>query len=351
MSGDQRAWLGAAAATLVLTLSGCGAPDKAPPAPPPLAVETAPVKSPTGAYTLTSSGAVARRREIVLSFRIPGVITGLKAEAGDTVTAGQELATLDPAGVAARLAQSGADLERAKRDLERDKALFEAGYVSRQRLDDRQSAVKAASAAYDAAAFDRRWARLVSPATGVVLARRAQAGEVVQPGQAVLTIADEKSPLIVRAPVADRDMARISIGQAASVQVAGQPQPVIGKVTRLGQQADAATGAVEVEIELPPTDGLRSGQIAQVSLASSSGPASAFSRIPAEAILEASGGRAFVFRLDGKIARRTAVTFGGFDGDDALVSGLPQGARVITSGAGFLADGEVVTVATGGAGS
>jgi RND family efflux transporter MFP subunit len=308
------------------------------------------VQAPAATALVTTSGAIARRREIVLSFRIPGVITGLNAEAGDTIQAGKVLATLDPAGVAARLTQSGADLERAKRDLARDKALFDQGYVSRQRLDDRQSALKAASAAYDAAAFDRRWARLVSPASGVVLTRRAQAGEVVQAGQAVLSIADETSPLIVRAPVADRDMAHVVVGQAASAQVDGWPQPVVGKVTRLGQKADAQTGSVEVEIELPPTPGLRSGQIARVSIAGSGGPTGVFSRVPAEAILEASGARAFVFLLDGKVARRAGVTFGGFDGDDALVSGLPQGAKVITSGAGFLTDGEMVSVAPSGAG-
>ena len=36
--------------------------------------------------------------------------------------------------------------------------------------------------------------------------------------------------------------------------------------------------------------------------------------------------------------------FGGFDGDDALVSGLPNGAQVITAGAGFVSDGEAVAV-------
>jgi hypothetical protein len=69
-----------------------------------------------------------------------------------------------------------------------------------------------------------------------------------------------------------------------------------------------------------------------------------FARIPAEAVLEASGGKAAVLRLEGGRARRTPVRFGGFDGDDALVAGLPDGARVITAGAGFVSDGDRVTV-------
>jgi len=44
------------------------------------------------------------------------------------------------------------------------------------------------------------------------------------------------------------------------------------------------------------------------------------------------------------VARRTSVEFGGFDGDDALIRGLPAGARVITAGGGFVGDGDKVQV-------
>ena len=62
--------------------------------------------------------------------------------------------------------------------------------------------------------------------------------------------------------------------------------------------------------------------------------------------MEASGEHAFVLLLDPQTnkVRRTAVRFGGFDGDNALIAGLPAGARVITAGAGFVSDGQRVTV-------
>jgi RND family efflux transporter MFP subunit len=216
--------------------------------------------------------------------------------------------------------------------------------VSRQRLDDRRSALKAAQAGAGAAAFDRRWAALVSPAGGVVLQRVAQAGEVVQPGQAVLRIADEASPLTLRAPLPDREAPRVRVGQAASVRVDGLAAPIPGRVARVGQRAGAQTGAVDVEIELSSDAGLRSGQVATAEIAVPGASGAALARAPAEAILEAEGRRAFVLVLDGDVARRRAVVFGGFDGDDALVGGLPPQARVITAGAGFVSDGEKVKV-------
>jgi RND family efflux transporter MFP subunit len=313
----------------------------------PTPVEAVRVAAPNAAGTVSGAGTLERRREMALSFRIAGVLTRMNVEAGDSVRAGQVIATIDPASLDARQQQTTADLERARRDVERDKALFDKGYVSRQRIDDRQSALKSAQAAYNAAAFDRRWARLVSPASGVVLARAAQTGEVVQPGQVVARVADLSSPLVLRLPLAARDAARVRVGDAARLKVEDLGgQPLNGVVTRVGEAADTRTGAVTVEIELTGRPDLRSGQIAsaELSVRAAAGAGGAFARIPAEAVLEAEGARGYVLRFDRGVARRTAVVFGGFDGDDALVSGLADGTQVITAGAGFVGDGEKVRV-------
>jgi RND family efflux transporter MFP subunit len=337
----------AAALPLLASCGGKAEQAEAPALPTP--VEAAQVAAPHAADAVSGTGTLERRREMALSFRIAGVLTRMSVEAGDSVRAGQVIATIDPANLDARQQQTSADLERARRDVERDKALFEKGYVSRQRLDDRQSVLKSAQAAYSSASFDRRWAQLVSPASGVVLARTAQTGEVVQPGQVVARVADLTSPLVLRLPLAARDAARVRVGDSARVKVEDlDGQLLNGTVTRVGEAADTRTGAVTVEIELAGRPELRSGQIANAELTvraaspASAGPA--FARIPAEAVLEAQGARAFVLRLDRGVARRTAVGFGGFDGDDALVSGLADGAQVITAGAGFVSDGEKVRV-------
>jgi membrane fusion protein, multidrug efflux system len=337
-----------AALLMAMALAACGGKPATEAAPPPTPVEAARVAAPGAAGAVTGAGTLERRREMALSFRIPGVLTAMKVEAGDRVSAGQLVAAIDPAGVDARQQQTVAELERARRDIERDKTLFEKGYVSRQRIDDRTSALKAAQAAYDAARFDRRWASLVSPASGVVLERRAQAGEVVAAGQVVARIADLSSPLVLRLPLSAREAARVRVGDVAQVRVEDfGDQALNGRVNRVGEAADTRTGAISVEIELSaPPAALRSGQVAHATLSvrTAPGATTAYARIPAEAVLEANGQRAFVYRFDQGKARRMAVGFGGFDGDDALVSGLPDGAQVITAGAGFVADGEAVRV-------
>ncbi|MDP2215638.1 efflux RND transporter periplasmic adaptor subunit [Phenylobacterium sp.] len=327
----------------VLAACGGGAETPAAEAPPP-AVEAAPVRAASVGTLITATGALARQREAQLSFRVPGVITELTVDEGDTVRAGQIIARLDPTAVEAGRQRAQVELDRARRDLERDQALFDKGFVSRQRIDDRKSALAAAEAAYASAAFDRRWATLTAPAAGVVLSRTAAAGQVVQPGQAVVTVADAGSPFVLRAPVPDRQAGRISAGAAAQVRVGDQTLP--GRVILMGGESGRGTGAVDVEIEIAAAPGLRSGQVAtaEITAAAASSTTAGFSRIPAEAIQEAQNGRAYVLRLEGDVARRTQVAFGGFDGDDALVSGLAPEARVITAGGGFIGDGDRVQV-------
>ncbi len=340
-------WPGLVAGPMAALLASCG-PAKAPPVEPAVAVVETAAVAPAAEEGLILSGALARRREMTLSFRIAGVITDLVVDAGDTVVAGQSLARVDPTGVESRRTQAEADLERVRRDLRRDEALFSQGYVSQQRVDDRRSALKSAQAAYDSAVFDRRWASLLAPAGGVVLERMAQRGEVVQPGQAVLRIADLASPLVLRVPVADRDLARITTGQPVEITVDGLPgETLIGRVVKIGQAAAPRTGAVIVEVEAPSRPNMRSGLTAKARFgpppggASASGSA-ALLRVPAEAILEAQGDKAFVFRLQGDRVRRIAVRFAGFDGDFARVEGLSPTDRVVTAGAGFVSDGERV---------
>ena len=296
--------------------------------------------------SLSATGMVARTRESGLSFRVGGLINRLTVDAGDRVSAGQVIAMLDAQDVAARLAAAAADLARAKQDLERVTGLADAGAISQQQADNLATRVASAQAAYDAARFDSRSARLTAPFAGIVLARQAQRGEFVQPGQGIITLADSTSPLVLKLPVADRDAARIALGSTAIVAAPGGE--VTGRVTRIGQLSAAQSGTIEIEITLPPDSGLTSGMTATATLETAplrAEPASA--RVPAEAILEAKGNRAFVMRYDRAkgIAVRTAIGFAGFDGDDALVTGLPPQAQVITGGAGYIADGQKVSVA------
>ena len=107
------------------------------------------------------------------------------------------------------------------------------------------------------------------------------------------------------------------------------------------------SGLVSVELRLDRAGPIASGSPASVSFAAASAvpAADARQRIPAEALIDAGVGSADVWVIDGSgRARRRTVRFYGFDDRDAIVGGLPAGTRVITTGAGFVAEGQAVQV-------
>ena len=212
-------------------------------------------------------------------------------------------------------------------------------------------ATRAAQAGVQAAAFDRSKARLVAPSDGVILSRSAEPGEVIAPGRAVLTLSDETSPLILRLPVSDRDVARIARGDRATIRIDALGRDVEGRVIRVAEQADPRTAAFDVDVAVDQTAGIRTGFIAEARLIASAGvPVAPGSQtIPAEALLEAVDGAAtlYVLAADRQTARLVRVGFGGFRDGQALVTGLAPGTLVITRGGGFVSNGARVEV-TGG---
>jgi RND family efflux transporter MFP subunit len=299
------------------------------------------------ANSTSATGTFGREREIILSFRSPGILSRLTVEVGDTVTKGQVIATIDPTQLDARARAAQADAEKAQRDLNRDKALAEKGFVSAARLADRETALVAARANVTAATFDTRFATLVAPASGVVLTRNARAGEVVGAGQPIISIGDVSSPLILKVPLSDRDVAQVRLGDSTTVTVPALDATLPGTVTRIQQSADSATGVFLVQITVPARPDLKTGFVGKANLVSARTidvPVGQVS-VPAEAVFGANGKNAFVYGLsaDGKKAKKIEVRFDGFQGERALIGGIAPGAAVVTAGGGYIDDGSPVT--------
>jgi RND family efflux transporter MFP subunit len=334
---------------LLALLAGCGAPkaDK-PAAETSVAVSIVAARPADGGSRIVASGKLERERSMTLSFRIPGVLKRLSVDAGDSVRVGQVIAEVDATQVEAKMDQVRADLAKAERDLARDRPLAKQGWISPARLADRETAVTTAKAAMNNAGFDRRWASLRAPATGVVLQRHAQAGEVVQPGTPVVTMADERSGLVLRAALSDKERVRVRLGQKAEVRFGAiGAMPLTGIITRLDAAADARTGAFVAEVRVDNDPRLKTGFVGEAVLyVAGSDAASNSVRVPAEALFEVNQGAGFVYTLtaDRKKAHKQPVQFLGFDGDDALVRGLVAGQYVITAGGGFVSEGSTLNI-------
>lgn len=190
--------------------------------------------------------------QVRLSFRVSGKIRELLAEEGRRVLPAEALARLDTDELAKIKAQAEASLkaaeyayERANEDYVRLENLFKAGSVSAQRRDTAKTNADSAKANADAlkAALELAntrlgFAELVSPLEGFVIVKSAEAGEVVQAGTPVFTVADLKN-IWLTAYINETDLGRVKLDQVASLKTDTYPDKVYkGRVSFISQEAE-----------------------------------------------------------------------------------------------------------------
>jgi RND family efflux transporter MFP subunit len=303
-------------------------------------VAAAPAASPN---SVRASGLVGYKHEPMLAFNTPGVIASISVDSGDVVRRGQRLATLRRVSVGANADEATLARQNAERDLARTQQLFEQGFVSQARLDDARLAVERA----------RDSSALVAPADGVILRREADPAQMVAAGAPVLSFGDTASGIIVRAPIASADAARIRVGDAASVTLPELSGAHEAHVSRIAAKSNDATGAFDVEVEVTAPQGLRSGMVADVTIQTSTNATAGNSPgllVPMLSLLDARADQGVVFVVDARnIAHRHSVrTAGVSEAGVVVVEGLAPGDRVVATGAAYVRDGEPVRIGASG---
>ncbi len=334
----------------MLGLAACGngtdtttAADAAP-------VRTALVDTASAAETLRAIGIVMPADEVRLAFKTGGMIQAIYVEQGDHVRRGQLLATLADDEVAAAAAQAQAIADKSTRDLERGRALLADEVATREQVEDLETAHSIAAAGLRSALFNARHARIEAPGDGIVQRRLAEPDELVAAGQPVLVVGNTGGGWIVRAALSDRDIVRVSAGTPAEVTLDAFPgRKFIATVTEIAAAADPQTGTYELKLAIDPQgERFVQGLVAKVVIADQD--AKGVSVVPVTALLEADGRAALVYVVvESGRARRVQVQTGRLLGERIeIVTGLAPGDRVVTEGAAWLNDNDVVRVLDGG---
>lgn len=313
-------------------------------------VRVAKVQSAPDADAVIAYGAVRPDSEAKLSFKIGGLIKAIHVDQGDKVTQGQILAELDTREIDSHAARAALAVEKARRDVERMAPLAAKGFASTQRMDDARTALDAARAEQRAVEFDRSLAHITASGDGVVLMRHADAREMIAMGTPVLSVSNGAGGYVLKAGLSDRDVARIKIGDAASIHLdAYRGVALQGRVLRMAASSDPRSGTFETEIAiLEPGRALTSGFLGEVRIqASIAGENAHALRIPASAILEGHGAQASVFVIDAKTgaAHHKRISVGPLEAEHILVTkGLSIDDVVVTAGAAYLRDGARVSI-------
>ena len=338
-------------------------------------------------------------QEVELHAKVAGYIRHIYVDIGDRVNAGQVLATLDVPelmaqvqGADASVRQSEEQISRAKSDVLRAQANYDAvhaqavrlqqasnarpGLIAQQEIDDALAKDRAAAAQVDAAkaalsATQQQlgvsqaehqhyssladYSRIVAPFTGVVTWRYADTGTLLQAGtsnsgSAPAVKLAEVDVLRLRLPVPESIAPYVRTGDPAEVRVEALGKQFAGKITRTAGALDTATRTMQVEIDVPNKDGrLAPGMYAEVTLNVAHSGESLTA--PVQAIDQTGTPFVLVVDSENKIEKRNVRIGVATPTQVAILSGVNEGDRVVAMNLADYQNGETVTPKQAGGGA
>lgn len=309
--------------------------------------------------TLTYPGTLEARYQSQLSFQVGGQLRERNVEPGSRLTADQVIATLDTrdyqlgtANLAGLKQAAEADHQRAARDLRRARQLITDGFIGESQLDIAINAEAASRARLNALQAQHgesvnrlAYTELKAPNEGVVTAVYAEVGDVLSPGEPVVTLAWLNDWEFVSA-IPETHIGSLELGQSTRVNFWSLArQPVEGVIREIAPAADPASRSYAVKIsftEIP--DALRLGMTGSIEI---NDPAQLGGALPTSALLMVDN-RKSVLVIDEKsqTTRLQPVTLGPPVGDQVTItSGLSEGDRVIVAGANKVVPGSRVRLA------
>lgn len=305
--------------------------------------------------TLPANGSLAAWQEASVGTEANGLrLAEVRVNVGDRVKKGQVLARFadesvraDLAQIRAGVAEAEATLAEAVANAQRARELQNSGAMSQQQINQYLTAERTARARLDAqrAAAEVQGLRLkqavvLAPDDGVISARSATVGAVLPGGQELFRLI-RQGRLEWRAELPAADLARVRPGLPARVQL-GPELSVTGQVRMVAPTVDPQSRNGLVYVDLAPSPAARAGMFARGEL--EFGRSQALTLPQTAVVLRDGFSLAYRIGTDNRVSELKLQT-GRRVGDRVeVLSGLDAQARVVASGGGFLADGDLVRV-------
>lgn len=336
-----------------ISLSGC---KQAPPvavAPQAMPVQVALVINSAVPTSDTYVATIKSRRSATMQPQVDGNLTRIFVKSGDAVKAGQVLMQVNPLKQVANVqAQQGSEQQQRavyqynQADLARQKALFDAGIISKQAYDqsvqsfqNSKGALASASALTNTQQQQLAYYQIRSPFAGIVGDIPVHLGDYVSP-TTMLTTVDENKDLEAYIYLPTERAAAVHTGLAVDLLDTAGNVLAKSSINFISPQVDNGLQSVLAKAPVTASTRLRNGQLVSARVTF------AINRKPTVPILAVTriGGQTFVYvaaaKGGGYSAHQVAVTLDEPIGNIYPVqAGLKEGDRVITSGIQFLQEG------------
>ena len=359
------------------------AAEKKPGANQPIPVTAATAEQQSMPVWLDAQGTVLPLNYVNVMPRVSSLLQTVNFREGQTVKAGQLLATLDPEPfrvlfdqAKAQTMRDQAQLDGARADLKRYETLLAQDSISEQQVVDQRATVaqlaatvEADKAAQENAQMQLGWTRITSPISGIVGLRQVSAGNIVgltgaigggnsalsgtaSGAMPIVTVA-EIQPIAVLFPIAQTQLPpvleRMHEGGQLQVEAWDQRRTAVidkGRVVALDNQINSSTGTAMLKAEFANSRRmLFPHQFVNIRLLVDTLKGAVV--VPTSAIATGAPG-SYVYVIDSadKVSLRRVET-GSTDKDrTSIKSGLKAGERVVTDGLDRLREGSKVQIVT-----
>jgi RND family efflux transporter MFP subunit len=292
--------------------------------------------APGGGRWLAANVQAARRATIAT--RLSAAVRAVHVQEGQRVAAGQVLVNLGDADLRGNLAAAEAGLATAGAHERRIRALAAERAATPSELEAATAQKAQAEAAVAAARANLQYTEIRAPFAGTIQARRVEPGDLVGPGQPLVTI--EGTALELVASLSEEEARGIAVGRKLRFQSGDAAGTA--KVTALTPGGDPASHRRGLRASVEgPAPALRTGAFARIEVPSEGAPSGIW--LPGSAFVER-GDLTGVFVAASGRAELRWVSVGEAIGDRVPVrAGLRAGEQVIDA-PGALRDGQEIEV-------
>ena len=259
------------------------------------------------------------------------LVVDLLVEEGDSVRKNQLLARLEDDAQRSELAKVTVELDKAKREYERQKRLHAENLISEQEFNDATYDIEQLRIRKSDAERELSYTEVRAPIQGTVTRRMIKLGDPIQTGQHLFDIVDFES-IVARVYVPEKHLRDLAPGILARISAPSLGRgDYVAQVDRIAPVVDPKSGTVKVTVSVGSQPGLRPGLYVDVDLVTA---------IHADALLVPKRAlvydddQMFVFRL-GEDSRAERVSIRPRLSDRKFIEpdgGLQPGDRIVVAG-------------------
>jgi RND family efflux transporter MFP subunit len=289
--------------------------------------------------TESAVGTIRAVHETSIGSKLLARVMEVNLKAGQKVQEGDVLIRLDDADLRAKFQQAKAAVASAEAvyaqaaaDEKRSAQLVKSRTVSQQAYDEAIATLRSAEAnllrlreTVNEVQVTLDWATIRSPIEGTVIDKRVDTGDMVTPGQILVTLFDPKRMQLV-ASVRESLTRRLQVGQSIGVRVEGLEKQCSGTISEIVPEAQSASRAFQVKVTGPCPPGIYTGMFGRILIPLQEEEVLV---IPRQAVRSVGQLQLVEVFENGQATRRAIRTGRTLGRDVEVLSGLHEGEQVV----------------------